>query len=202
MRLTVNHKPMSKARHRHAKGVAYDPQCKDKRGLKWHFAAQMRDKGILKLDDGPIAGYMRVCMPKPQSWSQKRLKSTEGQPVITKPDVDNLEKFYLDVLNGIAYSDDRLISSLWCEKVYSDTPGVLIELEPIGGDMINEHAKTVKDNVTMEDLSYMIKKANRLGRMDREITRVYAEEDDEGKHIYFEVESPKVKEGDGYEIPC
>lgn len=194
MLLSVLHKPMGKARHRMNKGTAYDPQVKDKRGLKWHFAAQMRDKGLLKLADGPIAGYMRVCMPKPQSWSQKRLKSAEGQYVTTKPDIDNIEKFYLDVLNGIAYSDDKLIASLWCEKVYSDTPGVWIDLEPIGGSMINEHAMTVKETITMEELNYMIKKANRLGKMNREITRVYAQEDDEGKHIYFEVEGPKQKE--------
>lgn len=200
MKLTVNHKPMGKARHRMSKGTAYDPQSKDKRGLKWHFASQMRANGLLKLADGPIACYMRVCMPKPQSWSQKRLKSAEGQYVITKPDVDNLEKFYLDVLNGIAYSDDKLIASLWCEKVYSDTPGVSIVLEPIGGVMINEHAVTVKQDISMEDLNYMIKKANRLGKMNREIARVYSEEDDEGKHIYFEVEGPKVKVEEPHEI--
>lgn len=191
MILTVNHKPISKTRHRMAKGIAYDPQSKDKRGLKWHFAAQMREKGYLKLPDGPISCTMTVMVPKPKSWSQKRLKSAEGQHVTTKSDIDNYLKFYFDVLNGIAYSDDKLIASLWCEKVYSDTPGVHIQLEPIGSFMINEHAITVKENISMEELNYMVKKANRLGKMNREISRVYSQEDDEGKHIYFEVEGIK-----------
>ena len=40
--------------------------------------------------------------------------------------------------------------------------------------MIDEHAKTVKESITIEDLSYLVKKANLLGKMDREIRRVYA----------------------------
>ena len=61
----------------------------------------------------------------------------------------------------------------------------------MGVTMILEHAKTVNEIITMEELNYMVKKANRLGKMNREITRVYAQEDDEGRHIYFEVEGPK-----------
>lgn len=51
--------------------------------------------------------------------------------------------------------------------------------------MVNEHAKTVKEIVKMEDIEYMVKKANKLGKSGRSIERVYQEEDSEGKHIYF-----------------
>ncbi|NGX36893.1 MAG: hypothetical protein K1000chlam2_00038 [Chlamydiae bacterium] len=57
--------------------------------------------------------------------------------------------------------------------------------------MINEHAKTLVGEITMADLDYLIKKANRLGKSHRKITRIYQQEDDEGRHIYFEVESLK-----------
>lgn len=53
--------------------------------------------------------------------------------------------------------------------------------------MLNEHAITYQTNLSMSDLDYLIKKANRLGKIGREVMRVYQEEDNEGKHVYFEV---------------
>lgn len=53
--------------------------------------------------------------------------------------------------------------------------------------MLNEHAITFKDKLTMADLDYLVKKANKLGKKGGYVTRVHQDEDDEGKHIYFEV---------------
>ena len=39
-------------------------------------------------------------------------------------DVDNLSKLVLDALNGIVYTDDRLIYALRAEKVYCSKPGI------------------------------------------------------------------------------
>lgn len=59
--------------------------------------------------------------------------------------------------------------------------------------MINEHALTAKKDLSIEDLNYMVRKANKLGRSNREIVRVFVQEDDEGKHYYFECEALKEK---------
>lgn len=40
---------------------------------------------------------------------------------IVKPDVDNVTKSILDALNGIAFSDDRQIVQVTCEKWYDIT---------------------------------------------------------------------------------
>lgn len=53
--------------------------------------------------------------------------------------------------------------------------------------MLNEHAITYHDRITISDLDYLIKKANRLGKSGREVIRVYTQEDNEGIHVYFEV---------------
>ena len=105
--------------------------------------------------------------------------------------MDNYLKFYCDVLNEIAYDDDKQITKIIAEKVYSSQPRVEITLEPIGSVMINEHAITVRGQITPEQLAYLVKKANKLGLHNRQILRVYSEEDDEGKHIYFEAEGLK-----------
>ncbi len=53
--------------------------------------------------------------------------------------------------------------------------------------MLHEHAITYQDRLSVADLDYMTKKANKLGRFGREIVRVHEETDCEGTHIYFDV---------------
>lgn len=63
--------------------------------------------------------------------------------------------------------------------------------------MLNEHAITYIDKISMKDLDYLVKKANRLGKSGREVVRVYQQEDSEGCHVYFEVTGmPGEKKGD------
>ena len=77
------------------------------------------------------------------------------------------------------------------KKNNSDTPSVLITLYPLGDNMVTEHAISYKDKLSVEDLDYIIKKANRLGLTNRFLTRVYQEEDKEGIHVYFIVDGLK-----------
>ncbi len=57
--------------------------------------------------------------------------------------------------------------------------------------MLHEHAITYKDKLSIVDMDYMIKKANKLGRLGREVIRVHEESDDEGIHVYYDVTSMK-----------
>lgn len=66
--------------------------------------------------------------------------------------------------------------------------------------MVNEHAITIKDKMSIEDINYIIRKANRLGLRDREVTRVFSRSDEHGAHIYFECDSLKHKNEDTSEI--
>jgi hypothetical protein len=53
--------------------------------------------------------------------------------------------------------------------------------------MLNEHAITYQDQLSIADLDYITKKANKLGKSGREIIRVYEERDSDGAHVYFSV---------------
>ena len=53
--------------------------------------------------------------------------------------------------------------------------------------MLKEHAITYRDHITVGDLDYLVRKANRLGRNGRDIVHIFQEEDVEGFHVYFEV---------------
>jgi hypothetical protein len=53
--------------------------------------------------------------------------------------------------------------------------------------MLHEHALTYKDQLSVRELDYIIKKANKLGKLGKEIINVYEQSDSEGIHIYFSV---------------
>ena len=54
-----------------------------------------------------------------------------GQWDIEKPDVDNLAKFYLDVLSGIVFEDDARVVILECEKRWGDRSETRIEVSEL-----------------------------------------------------------------------
>ncbi len=188
--------PVPKKSYRTSKGRRYDPQHSEKMKLKWSFAAQFREQGFLKPLEGPIEAFVEIYCSVPKSWSKKRREEalSEFAYVETRPDADNYLKFYFDVLNKIAYKDDSQIASVSSDKRYNNKPGVEITLFPLeNNNMINEHAITYKDKLTLEDLSYLIKKAHRLGLNSRQLLRVFQEEDEQGIHVYFTVEELKEK---------
>jgi len=53
--------------------------------------------------------------------------------------------------------------------------------------MLHEHAVTYQDRLSVADLDYIVKKANKLGKSGRDIVRVHEESDAEGTHVYFDV---------------
>ena len=119
MEFSFKYKPESKQRPRFgAKGKVYNPQRKKSLGYKWDAARQMRLQGSEGPLECPIFVNMRFHMPMPKSWSKKRKEEQNGKPMSSKPDIDNLMKWSLDVLNGIAYTDDKLVSSTYSEKVW------------------------------------------------------------------------------------
>ena len=62
-------------------------------------------------------------MPIPQSLKNK---VNDGDIHAKKPDIDNLCKFIMDALNGIAWKDDKLVTRLSLQKRYSDVPKTVI----------------------------------------------------------------------------
>lgn len=53
--------------------------------------------------------------------------------------------------------------------------------------MLHEHAITYQGSVSIADLDYLAKKANRLGKVGRSVVNVREESDAEGTHVYFDV---------------
>ncbi len=169
---------------------AYDNQKDIKKVIRCGFITQIRSQGILHRLKGHLIINMTFGIRMPKGTSQKRLKCENGNYTGKRPDLDNYIKMYSDVMTGLIYEDDSQIVCLNCKKICSIKPYVEIYISEVS-NMIHEHAVTVKEHITLNNIDYMVLKANRLGKIDREIIRVFMEEDGEGKHYYFEVEGPK-----------
>ena len=92
---------------------------------------QMRDKGIMERLEGPIAVKVVFYMG---GAATRTTAKYDGLPKPKKPDIDNMAKYYLDVMNDLVYVDDRMITELWCEKLYSVKPKVEIIISKIEQD--------------------------------------------------------------------
>lgn len=68
----------------------------------------------------PVAAYIYITVPIPQSYPKKRFKAClEGlERPCKKPDCDNILKAYFDAMNKIVYDDDSQIVEIYSKKVY------------------------------------------------------------------------------------
>lgn len=81
--------------------------------------------------DSAISVKLIFYMPIPKSLSKKKqaLLSTGTVSYTKKPDLDNLIKSVTDSVNGIAFSDDSLITRISARKMYAQSqPGTYMEI--------------------------------------------------------------------------
>ena len=133
MKFEIPNTPIAQQRPRLSKWGVYNPNSKQKESAKWIVAEQMVSEGYIKAADGPIEVNLTFHMPIAKNSRRRAENALEGQWCCKGKDIDNLAKFALDVLNKIAYEDDRLVSKLTCEKIYSQQPRVEIEVNPLKG---------------------------------------------------------------------
>lgn len=121
IKFTVYGKPQGKARPRFTcQGRVYTPkQTAD-------YEQQIRQAyisagGQLISNTAPII----VCITA----EFKKAKSNKMQTPTLKPDTDNIAKIVCDALNGIAYHDDKQITSLTVDKVWAEDGIERVEIE-------------------------------------------------------------------------
>lgn len=114
-------KPVPKGRPRFTRtGHTYTPQSTQDYE---HIITEYYKENCNDFYDGAIKVNLIFNMPIPKSITKKTRNAIMLGEIkyIKKPDCDNLAKSFTDALNGIAYSDDCLITRLCVEKRYSDS---------------------------------------------------------------------------------
>ena len=106
----------------------YDPSSKDKDRFKKE-SAEFTPKHPL---EGAISVSMVFSMPRPKSHYRTGryshlLKNTAPSLHISRPDLDNIVKFYLDAMTGIFWKDDASVCTIEASKSYSKQGSVEIE---------------------------------------------------------------------------
>ena len=132
---TIPGKPIPLKRHRpSARGGYYDPSSKDKKQI-WLQIAKYKP-GIPYI--GNIYMTLTFYMPRPKNHYRtgkyKHLLKDRCKDVVyygIRPDLDNLVKFYMDLLNKGFYEDDSQICILQAEKKYSDPPRTEVTIKKI-----------------------------------------------------------------------
>jgi Holliday junction resolvase RusA-like endonuclease len=75
---------------------------------------------------GPVEVVMRLVLPIPMSWSNRKKDHALDGIIMptTKPDADNVIKAIFDAINGVVWHDDTQVVDLQVRKRYGITPGV------------------------------------------------------------------------------
>jgi len=123
--LIIPGKPETASRPRVMRWSTFDPKDKIKRSLK-PLIAKLWHSEILT---GPLKMKFIFHMPIPKGTSKKKTLELIGAPYLKKFDVDNLVKFYMDILLGICYKDDSIVYHIEALKVYDLEPKTLITIE-------------------------------------------------------------------------
>lgn len=130
MIITIPGKPVGKERPKFRRAgfkvITYTPPA-TKKYEKEVARIYKQSAGVLYTEI-PLRVRILAKFPIPESWSKKNKEKALKDEIKPnkKPDLDNIAKIILDGLNGVAYTDDKQVTSLEIEKVYSDTPCVVV----------------------------------------------------------------------------
>lgn len=112
-------------------GVAYTPKkiLDFKKDVAWELSNQLNsDFEIIKAGTPIIVEYLHYCFEFPKSTALKR--RIEGLQKTTKPDLlDNLNKAFIDALEGIVFEQDQNIVEVKdLRKFYGESNYIKIKL--------------------------------------------------------------------------
>ena len=111
-------KPIPLKRARVTRFGAYDPQKKEK---EEHREMVYIQRGNVSPEtEGPLELIVTFYMPIPKTTPKKIL--LQGTHHTKTPDIDNLVKYILDVIQPILLRNDSIVSIIIAEKVYDKNP--------------------------------------------------------------------------------
>jgi Holliday junction resolvase RusA-like endonuclease len=131
MKITIPEKPIPKARPRFTKrGFAYSSQKKEETAIKLLIKSMYKEEPMECALEIEVIFYM----PIPKGTSNRKKLVLAGQYHTKRPDLDNLEKFIVDSMNGIVFKDDSQIALSSTMKIYGLEPRTEITVKGLNID--------------------------------------------------------------------
>lgn len=125
--------------------LMYDGQTKAKRSVSHCLKQQIDANGVYL----PCAEFYFVSLwfyypvPVSSTLALRNAKLWGLEPCIQKPDLDNMEKFYLDCANEILWPDDCLVTSLQSKKRFDKIPRTEMIVTPCKKMNLPESAQKI-----------------------------------------------------------
>ena len=115
--VTIHALPVPKARARVTRRGIYTPQ------RSRQYEALVADEASLAMFGkdtltGPVEVHVRLYLPMPRSWSQRKRERTHGTMHTVKPDLDNFLKSLFDAMNGKVFKDDNQVAVIHALKYW------------------------------------------------------------------------------------
>jgi len=109
----------------------YDPNTSTKKIFRDYILDAMKDAGVSMIRDTAIYFKMDSYKKAPKTVKDYEMPLYEEGLLrpLTKPDVDNYAKLFMDAANNVLWDDDKLVVNEGCDKYYSATPRVLFHIK-------------------------------------------------------------------------
>lgn len=99
----------------------FDSQLHEKVATRIYIEKALTEHNIANFFKGPCFADITFYVPL-----RKRSKNKEGDYCYSRPDIDNMVKWFYDCGNGLLYKDDSIIVEEHARKVYSAHPRTII----------------------------------------------------------------------------
>ena len=127
--------PQAQKRHKHYKRGSFVKVYDPSEEAKTNFLLTVQEYAPKSPILGDIMLTVWFLMPRPRNHygtgkNQAKLKDSAPINHTKKPDIDNLLKFIMDSLGGrgIYWKDDAQVYSIIVQKLYSDKPRTVIQI--------------------------------------------------------------------------
>lgn len=203
MKLVIEGIPISKSRHRcgcnRNRPVSYDPQTQEMTCVKRQIKAIMKKNINSKNKQIAIEASeltmvksfgvtLTFLFPTPYSatCTNRNMKLWGLEVYNKKPDIDNLEKFYLDCLTGLIWDDDCQVICNKSRKYYAEKPRVEIEIMAKKEMNVSDNTEAVLKIVSPSELKEFINDASQFSALSLEMVNALLpqyEEKDAAKQL-------------------
>src|SRR5579885_1334624 len=121
--------PVPWAAHRGFGRKSFNPRFKEKEFYQWQIKSHFNQSS-------PIQGAVRVDavyhMAVPKTSKVRRLQMLNGMiHHLSRPDIDNLNKFLCDCLKTIVFEDDNQVVEINAKKIYGERPKTVVNITQI-----------------------------------------------------------------------
>jgi Holliday junction resolvase RusA-like endonuclease len=130
--IEISGDPVPWAAHRGYGKRAFNPRKEQREKYQWQIKAQYNQLDPLS---GPLKVDYTYFVGIPKSTSKiRRMQMLNGKMhPITRPDIDNYDKFLSDCLTDIVWQDDSQVIEKMSRKIYGEREKTIIRIEALYG---------------------------------------------------------------------